>query len=248
MKIVAIISMKYGSDRINLSDDLFGKPEIWWQYHLLKDIDAVDEIYCLVENLEQQEICKKYFLKYIAIKNSHFKYTCNVFEASRFIDADYYISAHCGRNFIPDDSILAIIPKKTEKEPYVCGIMQNITKHSEINDAAVVKLAVSDSGRCLYLSRMPIPYLDAGCQYRYKKYMEVECFNKAALEFFANTDEGKLEVAENIELLRFLENGVELHFKETVSDFVPIDICREEGKTMGLNFMKKMEEEHGKTF
>ena len=63
--------------------------------------------------------------------------------------------------------------------------------------------------------------------------MGVECFNKSALDFFVNTQMGSLEKAEDIDHLRFLENGVELHFNYVDSESISVDTIKD------LEFVRK---------
>ena len=53
--------------------------------------------------------------------------------------------------------------------------------------------------------------------------MGIECFNKAALNFFVSTPIGKIEAIEDIDHLRFIENGVPLYFTEVVSESISVD-------------------------
>ena len=73
------------------------------------------------------------------------------------------------------------------------------------------------------MSRTPIPYPKGTLDIIYKKYVGVECFNKKALDFFVNMPIGDLEKAEDIDHLRFLENGVQLYFIEVESESLSVD-------------------------
>ena len=102
--------------------------------------------------------------------------------------------------------------------------MRILTDPAETIDFAKIKLAVSDStGRCLYMSRNPVPYPRGTLLFNYKKYVGVECLNMAALDFFVNTPMGNLEKAEDIDHLRFLENGIDLHFNYVESESISVD-------------------------
>lgn len=59
--------------------------------------------------------------------------------------------------------------------------------------------------------------------FKYKKYVGVECFNRAALDFFVNTPMGDLEKVEDIDHLRFLEHGIDLHFNYVQSESISVD-------------------------
>lgn len=101
--------------------------------------------------------------------------------------------------------------------------MRILTDPAETIDFAKIKVVVSDTGRCLYMSRTPVPYPRGTLLFQYKKYVGVECFNRAALDFFVSTPMGSIERVEDIDHLRFLENGVDLHFNYVQSDSISVD-------------------------
>ena len=58
----------------------------------------------------------------------------------------------------------------------------------------------------------------------------MECFNRAALDFFVSTPMGSIERVEDIAHLRFLENGVDLHFNYVQSDSISVDTPKDQEK------------------
>ena len=111
--------------------------------------------------------------------------------------------------------------------------MRVLTDPAEVIDPANIKLVVSESGRCLYMSRVPVPYPKGTLQVSYRKYVGVECFNKAVLNFFVAKAMGNIEKAEDIDHLRFLENGIDLHFSLVESDSISVDTAKD------LEFVRK---------
>ena len=86
---------------------------------------------------------------------------------------------------------------------------------------------MNESGRCIYLSRAPIPYPKGTLDFNYWKYVGIECFNKAALDFFVNTPMGNIERVEDIDHLRFIENGIPMYFKEVQSESISVDTAKD---------------------
>ena len=86
------------------------------------------------------------------------------------------------------------------------------------------------------MSRAAIPYPKGSLDISYKKYVGIECFNKQALDFFVNTPMGELEKIEDIDHLRFLEHGIELHFNFVHSDSISVDTPKD------LEVVRKMME------
>ena len=101
--------------------------------------------------------------------------------------------------------------------------MRKLNNPAETIDPDNIKLVISDTKKCLYMSRAAIPFPRKSLNFDYWKYVGVECFNKKALDFFVSTAKGNIEKIEDIDHLRFLENGVDLHFVEVDSDSLSVD-------------------------
>ena len=64
--------------------------------------------------------------------------------------------------------------------------------------------------------------------------MGIECFNKAALDFFVSHEMGSLERAEDIDHLRFLEYGIDLHFNHVDSESISVDTPKDLEKVRAM--------------
>ena len=58
---------------------------------------------------------------------------------------------------------------------------------------------------------------------QYNKYVGIECFSKAALDFFVSTQPSSIEKIEDIDHLRFLEHGKALSFTYVDSESISVD-------------------------
>ncbi len=225
MKMIGVIPARYASTRFPGKPlaDICGKPMIWWVYKRVEKMNVFDDVFCAIDDDRVQEICDMYGIKYVLTKSEHPDHISRIHEVSTKIDADYYVSVNGDEPLISPECILPVLPNSTITEPYFSGAMRVLKDPAETIDFANIKLAVSDNGRCLYMSRTPIPYPRGTLFFEYKKYVGVECFNKAALDFFVNTPMGSLEKAEDIDHLRFLENGIALHFICVDSESISVD-------------------------
>lgn len=84
-------------------------------------------------------------------------------------------------------------------------------------DRDVVKVVADASGRALYFSRGPIPSGPAGEPGKplYHHHVGIYCFRRDSLERFAALPRSELEIAESLEQLRALENGMAIGVVET---------------------------------
>lgn len=226
MNIVAIIPSRYASTRFpgKPTADICGKPMLWWVYNQVSKIKQFTNVYCAIDDERIKQICEQYNMKYIMTRNNHPEHISRIHEVSTKIDADYYMCINGDEPLISADCILPVIPKQIIGEPYFGGAMRILTDPAETIDFAKIKVVVSEStGRCLYMSRTPVPYPRGTLFFHYNKYVGVECFNKSALDFFVNTPMGSLEKVEDIDHLRFLENGIDLHFNYVDSESISVD-------------------------
>ncbi len=236
MKIVVVIPARYQSTRLPGKPilDICGKPMLWWVYDRVNKIKSFDDVICAIDDEQIQKVCEEHHMRYVMTRKEHPDHISRVHEISEKIDADYYLCVNGDEPLITADCIIPVIPEDIHLEPYFSGAMRKLTDPAETIDFANIKLLVSDTtGRCLYMSRTPAPYPRGTLNVTYKKYVGVECFNKSALDFFVNTPMGSLEKAEDIDHLRFLENGVELHFNYVDSESISVDTIKD------LEFVRK---------
>lgn len=225
MKIIGVIPARYESTRFPGKPlvDICGKPMIWWVYQKVRRIKELSDVFCAIDDDRIQEICEKLGIKYIRTKSNHPEHISRIHEVSDKIESDYYICINGDEPLITSECIIPIFPRKVVTEPYFGGAMRNISSPAEVIDPANIKLVISETGKCLYMSRIPVPYPKGTLNVLYRKYVGVECFNKSALDFFVKTKMGETEKIEDIDHLRFLENGIDLYFSLIESDSISVD-------------------------
>jgi 3-deoxy-manno-octulosonate cytidylyltransferase (CMP-KDO synthetase) len=87
-----------------------------------------------------------------------------------------------------------------------------------------VKVVTAADGRALYFSRATIPYdRDNVGGITYRKHLGIYAYRKDALQRFPKLPASKLEAAEKLEQLRFLENGIDIYVGETPYDTIGVD-------------------------
>ena len=229
MKIIGVIPARYKSTRFPGKPlaDICGKPMIWWVYKRVSEIKKFSDVFCAIDDYRIQKICDELGIKYVITKDNHPEHISRIHEVSEKIDADYYMCINGDEPLITQECILPVIPAEVVSTPYFGGAMRILTDPAEAIDPANIKLVISKAGKCLYMSRTPVPYPKGTLNVSYKKYVGVECFNKAALDFFVGADMGVIERIEDIDHLRFLENGINLHFSLVESDSISVDTVKD---------------------
>lgn len=225
MKIVGVIPARYSSSRLPGKPlaDIEGYPMVWWVYSRVKSIKEFEEAFVATDDGRIAKCCDNYGIPYVMTSVDCPNHIHRVWEVSNMIEADYYVSINGDEPLIEPDNIRVALPGIVHKEAYFGSVYRDLTDPAETMDLANVKIVLDKNGDCMYQSRFPIPTPRGSLLFNYKKAIGIECFNKPALDFFANTKMGVLEKIEDIDHLRFLENGVKIHYDRIESESLSVD-------------------------
>jgi 3-deoxy-manno-octulosonate cytidylyltransferase (CMP-KDO synthetase) len=130
---------------------------------------------------------------------------------------------------------LAVETIESEAEIQVATLGTPIREPSALMDPNVVKVVMDFDGNALYFSRAPIPWLrDASSEHtpHYSKHIGLYVYRREALLEFPTLPPGELERTEELEQLRWLENGYSIRVAmsdyDSISVDVPEDVARVE--------------------
>lgn len=224
MKIIGIIPARYKSSRFPGKPivDICGKPMIWWVYQQAKKVSALDDVYVATDDNRIVEVCEKYSIKTILTSDKHITHINRLHEVSQKIQADLYLCICGDEPLIKPEVIEKVIPSEI-KDITVSVLMREFSDPTEVIDPGNIKIETNEKNYCVALSRSPIPFPYKTIEYKYKKIVGVECYNKNALDFFATTTPGIVEKIEDITLLRFLENNIPLKFTLVETNALSVD-------------------------
>ena len=243
MKIVCIIPAWYHSTRLPGKPlmDICGKPMIWWVYHQAKKIADFSEVIVATDDERIAKVCQEEKMTYCMTRNTHQNHISRVQEVSEYVDSDLYVCINGDEPLIEPEIIKSVLLECYDKNKDFVGGYRKLTDPAETVDNANIKLVLSNEGKCVYMSRGIVPYPKGTLFVEYKKYVGIECFTKETLDFFVNTPMGVLERIEDIDHLRFIENGKTLYFTEVISNSISVDTMKDLEKVRII--MKKKQEE-----
>lgn len=228
MKIIAVIPARFKSTRLPGKPlaDICGKPMIWWVYQQVRAVSEFSNIYIATDDERIKNECNKYGMPVLMTREDTPNHIHRIWEVTELVNADYYVSVNGDEPLINPDNIrqaISILPKEKTEKPYFSSVFRELTDPAETMDLANVKIVLGSQGQCLYQSRNPIPSTKGSLQFKYKKAIGIECFNKEALNFFVNTPMGTMEKIEDIDHLRFLENGIPIYYTKIESESLSVD-------------------------
>lgn len=226
MKIIGVIPARYASTRFPGKPlaDICGKPMIWWVYQQARQVPEFAEVVAATDDERIAGVCRGYGIPVRMTRADTPNHIHRIWEVTEQVAADYYVSVNGDEPLIQPGNIRAVLPEKIiADQPWFGGVYRELTDPAELMDPANVKIVLGAGGRCMYQSRSPIPCPKGSLLFRYKKAIGIECFNKKALDFFVSTPMGELEKIEDIDHLRFLENGVPIWYKKIESESISVD-------------------------
>ena len=237
MKVIAIIPARYASSRFPGKPlaDICGKPMIWWVYNQVKKVKDLEEVYVATDDKRIKDVCDQYNINAIMTSKDHKTSTERVFEVAQKIESDLYIVINGDEPLIEPQLIQRIIPKKEISDDfYVANLMTEIKNPVEVVDFTNIKVVVDKDSNALFFSRSPIPYPKASMNYKYYKHVGILIYTYNALEFFSNTKKGELEKIEDINEIRFIENGKKVKMIKANAKSLSVDTPKDLEKVISV--------------
>ena len=232
MKIVGIIPARYGSFRFP------GKPlamikgktmiqrvcEQAWKSKLDDVVVATDDIRIADEVL-------KFGGKYVMTDPRHQSGTDRCCEALEILEEQYdaVINIQGDEPFIDPQHINLLVDMISRDDTQLASLVKRIDDEEELFGSNKVKVVMDKSGNALYFSRNPIPYmrnvahekwLQKGCFFQH---LGIYAYKAATLRQIATMQPTALELAESLEQLRWLENGLAIRMAVVEADSLAID-------------------------
>ena len=99
--------------------------------------------------------------------------------------------------------------------------------HDTAHQDEVVKTVLDFDGNALYFSRAPIPWVRDSAAHqivRHMKHLGLYVFQRDALLDYPTLPQGELERIEQLEQLRWMENGYKIRVAEVEHDAVSVDV------------------------
>lgn len=225
MRIIGVIPARFGSSRFPGKPlaDICGHPMIWWVYNNVKDIPEFDELVVATDDERIKEKCKEDNINVVLTSSKHESGTDRVVEVSEKITGDLFIVVMGDEPLIQANDVGRLIDEMIGND-CIAGML--ITKYKspvDVVNTTTIKVAINDNNDVIFMSRVPIPFPKAMIGYDYYKNIGVYAFRKEALEIFKSTPKGRIEKAEDLEMLRLIEKHCIVRAVEVNSDSMSVD-------------------------
>ena len=224
MKTIAVIPARYAASRFpaKLMQPLGDKTVIAHTYENTMATRLFDEVMVVTDSQIIFDEITHYGGYVIISKQPQESGSDRIAEAIADLEVDIIVNVQGDEPFVKKEPLEKLLHAFREVNVQVASLMMSIEDEEMINDPNTVKVVVDKNNNALMFSRNPIPYpRDKNCA-AYHKHIGVYAYRKDALLTFTNLAPTPLEMAEKIECLRYLENGISI--KMVLTDYAGISI------------------------
>lgn len=201
---------------------LQGKPMILHVIDRCRSAVVNSNIFVATDSREILSIVQEYGANGV-LTSDHQTGTDRVAEAIDKIAAEFIINVQGDEPcFNPQDimkSIKFLIESKYDVMTGYCEILDS----REFNDPNTIKITVGNQDQLLYISRAPIPGSKRNVFESAFRQVCIYGYSREMLIKFAGLKRSTLELIEDHELLRFLENGITVGATKLSNWSVPVD-------------------------
>lgn len=202
--------------------DLLGKPMVRWVFEAAIAAE-VGRVVVATPDPEIVEACRGFGAEAVLTRHDHPTGTDRIAEVAAQIDADVYVNVQGDEPLIPPSSIAACARLLLDRPGVQMGSVFCRCEAEEYDQPAVVKVVTDAEGYALYFSRYAIPFPRNDRVVPVKKHLGLYAYRRAALLDFAGWAPSPLELAESLEQLRFMENGVRILMTEAAGAELAVD-------------------------
>ncbi len=240
MKFMAIIPARYASTRFPGKPlaVLGGKTVIQRVYEQVSSL--LDEVYVATDDERIFQAVESFGGRAVMTRTDHKSGTDRIEEVAEKIgsDADVIINVQGDEPFIQPSQIETLMHLFDAPETQIGTLGKRFETIEGVENPNSPKIVTDNRGFALYFSRSSIPYvrgIDRNLwleAYPFLKHLGIYAYRREVLREITQLPQGRLEKAESLEQLRWLENGyrirVGLTDVETVGIDTPEDLQRAE--------------------
>ena len=241
MKVIGIIPSRYASTRFPSKPlaMIKGKTMIQrvWEQAWKSKLDAV---VVATDDMRIADEVLKFGGQYVLTDPNHRSGTDRCREALYMVEGQYdaVVNIQGDEPFIDPAQINQVIELIGRDDTQLASLAKRIEDEDELFSPNVVKVVMDKQGNALYFSRNPIPFMrnldrDKWLQKgEFYKHIGLYAYKTETLCQIAEMQSTKLEMAESLEQLRWLENGLRIRMGITQLESLSIDTQEDYEKAM----------------
>lgn len=231
MKILAIIPARYASTRFPAKPlaDIHGKTMICRVYERVNEV--FENVYVATDHAEIYNECVRFKGRVVMTSTEHRSGTDRCREAMDKIEGkwDVVINIQGDEPFISTHQLEMLASLFQDPRTEIATLIKPFTKGEDIFNTNSPKVVCDRDDFALYFSRSVIPYYRGeemenwSDKHQYFKHIGLYGYRTEVLRQITDMPQGILEVAESLEQLRWLENGLKIKTAITTDSSYAID-------------------------
>jgi 3-deoxy-manno-octulosonate cytidylyltransferase (CMP-KDO synthetase) len=229
-KVLAVIPARQASVRFPGKPlaNIAGRPMIQHVVERVRQAALVDRIVVATDEEAIKKVVESFGGEAILTRRDHRTGTDRVAEVAAHVAAEIYVNVQGDEPLVDPRTIDALVSAMNEDPAaQIATPCSGISHPNDIMDPNIVKVVRDFDGNALYFSRAPIPWVretsETGAAQHWK-HLGLYAFRRDALLEFPTLPPGELERVEQLEQLRWLENGFHIAVIETDYDAVSVDV------------------------
>ena len=196
-------------------------------YEGAKACTRLSRVLVATDSPEIFDFCRSRKIDVEMTSSDHVSGTDRIREIASRIEADIYANIQGDEPMVTGAHVDALLAPFFEAENVEISTLAIALDSSEAGNPNTVKVVTRIDGRALYFSRSAIPYDRDATGVSYLKHLGFYAYRKSALVRFGELSPSPLELAEKLEQLRFLENGLDIHVAKSPSDTWSVDTAQD---------------------
>jgi 3-deoxy-manno-octulosonate cytidylyltransferase (CMP-KDO synthetase) len=226
MKKIAMIPARYAATRFpaKLMQPLGDKTVIRHTYEATLATGLFDRVIVVTDSDIIYKEISLHGGAALMSKKEHASGSDRIAEAIADMEADVVVNVQGDEPFIQKEPLEKLVRLFDDDTVRVGSLMRRIITPGELHNSNAVKVVVNKNNDALYFSRSAIPFAaNTVVEPAYYLHIGVYGFRKETLLRFTRWPAAKLEQAEKLEQLRYLENGVPIRMALVDFKSVAID-------------------------
>lgn len=229
MRSVVIIPARYTSSRYPGKPlvKLLGKQMILWVAELSAKAVGADNVYVATDDLRIVAVVENAGFQAIMTADDALTGTDRLAQAAEFIEADIFINVQGDEPLVDPSDIIKIRDAKIDNMHSVINGVTWINDNEDAKCENIPKVVTNENNDLIYISRVAVPGFKDNkyATVKYKKQVCIYAFTYEELKTFRDFGrKSELELTEDIEILRFLEFGKNIHMVETIPGSIAVDV------------------------
>jgi len=226
-KCYGIIPARYQSTRFPGKPlaEILGRPMIWHVFERARQCTALSSVVLATDDDRILSAAQKLDIPVVMTRSDHPSGTDRVLEAAEKLklnNAAVIVNIQGDEPALEPSMLTELIRPFRLPEIQVTTLARKINAR-EAQNPNLVKVVFDADHRALYFSRSAIPFHRDATNIIYYGHIGIYAFRMPVLKKFVSLNQSCLEVTENLEQLRLLENNVPIHVVETEHQSIGVD-------------------------